>query len=273
MPELPEVETVARSLIDGQGVSDGILGLRVVEARVGWSRTVAEPTAAEFEQRICGQVAEGVGRRGKFIRVKLSEDTLLFHLRMSGDLLLGEGRAALGRFSRLQIYFENGVQLSFDDARKFGRAWLVPDPEAVFAGLGPEPLDGALKPAQFHQMLAARQRQLKPLLLDQSFIAGLGNIYVDEALHAAKLHPLASSADLDKQQAAALLTSIRKVLKDSIRANGSSIDWAYRGGNFQNKFKVYQKTGEPCPRCGTPITRIVVGQRGTHFCPSCQPAA
>jgi formamidopyrimidine-DNA glycosylase len=122
-------------------------------------------------------------------------------------------------------------------------------------------------------MLAARQRQLKPLLLDQSFIAGLGNIYVDEALHAAKLHPLASSADLDKQKAAALLTSIRKVLKDSIRANGSSIDWAYRGGNFQNKFKVYQKTGEPCPRCGTPITRIVVGQRGTHFCPSCQPAA
>lgn len=272
MPELPEVETVAQSLIDGQGVSEGILDLRISEARVAWNRILATPPAAEFTHRIQGQVVKGVGRRGKFIRIDLSEDALLVHLRMSGELLLGFEKNPLGSHSRLQLYFGNGLQLSFNDTRKFGRVWLVEDPETVFAGLGPEPLGASLKPLRFHQMLTARRRQLKPLLLDQSFIAGLGNIYADEALHAAKLHPLTVSSDLDEDQSRALLKAIRKVLKDSIRANGASIDWAYRGGNFQNKFKVYQKTGEPCPRCGAPISRIVVGQRGTHFCHNCQPA-
>lgn len=270
MPELPEVETVARSLIEGQGVSDGILGRRVAKANVSWARTIAAPSADEFVQRIRGQVVAGVGRRAKYIRIDLSEDTLLVHLRMTGDLVLGEGQAPLGRYSQAQIYFKNGLQLSFDDARKFGKLWLLDDPDTVLANLGPEPLDSALKPAAFHAMLTGRSRQLKPLLLDQSFIAGLGNIYVDEALHFAKLHPLSSSDQLSKDQSRQLLKGIRKVLSDSIKANGSSIDWAYRGGNFQNKFKVYQKTGEPCLRCGAPIQRLVVGQRGTHICPQCQ---
>jgi formamidopyrimidine-DNA glycosylase len=270
MPELPEVETVARSLIEGQGVSEGILGLGIREARVGWKRSIAEPSAAEFVHRIQGQCVEGVGRRGKFIRMELSEDTLLVHLRMSGELVLDPVDAPQSKYSRVQLYFEKGVRLSFNDARKFGRVWLVEDPETILAKLGPEPLDSTLKPAAFHAMLTGRKRQLKPLLLDQSFLAGLGNIYVDEALHYAKLHPLTSSAELSKEQARELLKGIRKVLRDSIKANGSSIDWAYRGGEFQNKFKVYQKTGEPCPRCGAPIERIVVGQRGTHLCPKCQ---
>lgn len=270
MPELPEVETVAQSLIDGQGLGAGILGRRVVDAQVAWPRTIQKPSPEEFVHRIQGQIVEGVGRRAKFIRIDLSEDTLLVHLRMSGDLLLGRQREPLGKYSRARIYFEGGLQLSFDDARKFGRLWLLADPQEVFAGLGPEPLDDSLKPAAFHAMLTRRNRQLKPLLLDQSFIAGLGNIYVDEALHAARLHPLASSSSLSKEQSAVLLKGIRKVLRDSIKANGASIDWAYRGGEFQNEFRVYQKTGEPCPRCGTPIERIVVGQRGTHICPQCQ---
>ena len=176
MPELPEVQTVAQSLIDGQGLAKGIVGRTVARAQVECA---------------------------KYIRIDLSEDTLLVHLRMSGDLLLGEQEQPLGKFSRAQIYFEDGVQMSFDDARKFGRLWLVADPESIFADLGPEPLDDSIQPAAFHEMLTSRNRQLKPLLLDQSFIAGLGNIYVDEALHAAQLHPLAASSSLARAKSAA----------------------------------------------------------------------
>ncbi len=270
MPELPEVETVARSLVEGQGVSKGILGLAISEAHIAWPRTIAEPSADEFVQRIRGQKVNGVGRRAKYIRIDLSEDTLLIHLRMTGALVIDSPDDPLSKYSQVQFLLDGGLRLSFNDARKFGRIWLLDDPATILNGLGPEPLEPSLKPAAFHAMLANRSRQLKPLLLDQSFIAGLGNIYVDEALHFARLHPLASSADLRQDQSRELLKGIRKVLRDSIKANGSSIDWAYRGGDFQNKFKVYQRTGEPCFRCGTPIARIVVGQRGTHFCPKCQ---
>lgn len=270
MPELPEVETVARSLIDGQNISDGILGLEIVSAEVFWNRTIAEPSAAEFIQRIRGQRVQQVGRRAKYIRIDLSEDVLLIHLRMTGDVLLFQEETPLNKFSRAQIKFESGLGLSFNDARKFGRIWLLSDPDPILASLGPEPLDKALKPAHFHAMLTSRKRQLKPLLLDQKFIAGLGNIYIDEALHFARLHPLEISSEISTEKSAQLLKGIRKVLSESIKANGSSFDWAYRGGEFQNKFKVYQKTGEPCPRCGTPIQRTVVGQRGTHLCPQCQ---
>jgi formamidopyrimidine-DNA glycosylase len=116
-----------------------------------------------------------------------------------------------------------------------------------------------------------RKRQLKPLLLDQSFIAGLGNIYTDEALHLARLHPLSLSNQLAPSQSETLLMAIRSVLEEGIRHNGASIDWVYRGGDFQNHFRAYQRTGQPCLVCGTPILRITLGQRGTHFCPTCQP--
>jgi formamidopyrimidine-DNA glycosylase len=114
------------------------------------------------------------------------------------------------------------------------------------------------------------KRQIKPLLLDQSFLAGLGNIYADESLNLARIHPLQRADRLTKAEARRLLASIRSVLAEGIRRNGASIDWVYRGGDFQNHFRVYQRTGQPCPRCGTPVERIVVGQRGTHFCPHCQ---
>jgi len=119
-------------------------------------------------------------------------------------------------------------------------------------------------------MLAGRHRALKPLLLDQAFIAGMGNIYTDEALHLAGLHPLRRSDSLTPPEARALWRSIRRALRAGLRHGGASVDWVYRGGNFQNHFRVYQRAGEPCFNCGTPIRRIVVGQRGTHFCPKCQ---
>ncbi len=275
MPELPEVETIARGLASG---ADNLIGRRVVRAHVAWQRTVAKPEpalseangAAEFERRIVGQTVKAVGRRGKFVRIELDKDALLIHLRMSGDLLTGYSDEPLGSHSRLQIYFEDGLQLSFQDPRKFGRAWLVAEAAEVTGELGTEPLDSALTSSRFHKMLAARKRQLKPLLLDQTFLAGIGNIYADEALWEAKLHPLSLASRVSREKAGSLLRGIRKVLKAGIKRNGASIDWVYRGGEYQNHFKVYQRTGEPCPRCGAKIKRIVLGQRGTHFCPRCQ---
>lgn len=285
MPELPEVETIRRWLLGTREVSQegliqrsvrdrpGILGREIFAARVLWERTLATPDTAEFELRVAHQTIRDITRRGKFLILHLDRDALLFHLRMSGDLLVEDTSLPLAPHHRLVLELEGGLRLAFNDPRKFGRAWLVTDPQTILANLGPEPLDEGLTKEQFYALLHARRRQLKPLLMDQTFIAGLGNIYTDEALHLAKLHPLLSSEALDQEQAARLLESIRLVLAEGIRRQGASIDWVYRGGDFQNHFRVYQRTGEPCPNCGTPIQRIVVGQRGTHFCPNCQKLA
>ena len=158
----------------------------------------------------------------------------------------------------------------FNDTRKFGRVWLVEDAQSVLGGLGPEPLDESLTGSDFYRMLQKQKRQIKPLLLDQSFLAGLGNIYTDEALFQARIHPLTAACAIQKSEANELLAAIRSVLQEGIQRNGASIDWVYRGGDFQNHFQVYQRDGQPCSRCGTEIQRITVGQRGTHFCPRCQ---
>jgi formamidopyrimidine-DNA glycosylase len=277
MPELPEVETIVRALQQGGREGPPVLGRRLQAANLLWDRTLAQPSAAEFVSRIPGQVVEGVSRRGKFIVIKLSQDVLLVHLRMSGDLRvepLQDKQAkpvSLQPHDRLVLTFADGLRLVFNDPRKFGRVWLVADPQPVLDGLGPEPLDPGFSTAQFHTKLQTHHRLLKPLLLDQAFLAGLGNIYTDEALHIAGLHPTRQADELDELQAQKLLQAIRQVLEEGIRRNGASIDWVYRGGSFQNSFHVYQRTGKPCPVCGTPIERLVVGQRGTHFCPVCQP--
>jgi formamidopyrimidine-DNA glycosylase len=239
---------------------------------VYWDRTIEEPTAQEFKQRVVGQEIISIGRRGKDLVFSLSEDTMLVHLRMSGDLLVGPAGETLAQHVRVAIILDDNLQLAFNNPRKFGRMWLLADPDGYFTKLGPEPLGSDLTVTTFAKGLASRSRQLKPLLLDQTFIAGLGNIYVDEALHLAKLHPLRRANTLDQSESEKLLAAIRSVLHEGIRRNGASIDWVYRGGEFQNHFRVYQQTDEPCQECGTPIRRITVGQRGTHFCPVCQPA-
>lgn len=271
MPELPEVETIANRLRQGSPDSPSILNQRISRVRLLWERTLATPDFSNFEARLVGATIQGISRRGKFIIISLSEGYILFHLRMSGDLWIEPGEAALAPHHRLVLDFEDGARLAFNDARKFGRAWLVSDPQTVTGELGPEPLDPAFTAQDLYRALQARKRQLKPLLMDQTFIAGLGNIYADEALHVAKLHPLVNSQDVTPEKAERLLEGIRQVLLEGIRRNGATIDWVYRGGDFQNYFRVYQRTGEPCPVCGTPIARIIVGQRGTHFCPACQP--
>ena len=189
---------------------------------------------------------------------------------MSGDLIVGEGHTPLGSHPRLVLYLDHNLQLSFTDARKFGRVWLVADPTTVTGKLGPEPLDPKFRPSEFAKRLLARKRQIKPLLLDQAFLAGIGNIYADESLHLAKIHPLTRSDQLSKSQAETLLKSIREVLTAGIKMNGASIDWVYRGGDYQNRFRAYDRADEACMVCGTPIVRSVVGQRGTYHCPNCQ---
>ena len=276
MPELPEVETITRALRNGGRNEPSILGKTVKNAQVYWKRTLAQPSAPAFTKRILGQRITDVRRRGKFVIIQFQTQFLLFHLRMSGDLKV-EARYDLDgqevpakKHDRLILDFTDGMRLAFTDTRKFGRAWLVMDPQAILADLGPEPLDPTLTQSVFYKMLNSRSRQLKPLLLDQKFLAGLGNIYTDEALHLAKLHPRTNSRHITSAQTKILLKSIRSVLREGIKRNGASIDWVYRGGGFQNHFSVYQCTGEPCPVCGTPIQRMVIGQRSTHFCPVCQ---
>jgi len=266
MPELPEVETITRNL------RPVLVGRKVLATQVLWARSLQTHSPSQFNDRIIGQIIRETGRRGKFIIFQLSTDALLIHLRMSGDLRVEPDVGALATHDRLVISLDDGHRLAFNDTRKFGRVWLVEDPASVTGDLGPEPLDDAFTPAVLYRALQAHRRQLKPLLLDQTFLAGLGNIYVDESLHRARLNPLTPSQSVSPEQAEALWRGIREILYEGIRRNGASIDWVYRGGDYQNFFRVYQRTGQPCPQCGTLIERILVGQRGTHYCPACQPS-
>jgi formamidopyrimidine-DNA glycosylase len=270
MPELPEVETIKNLLRQGEGDRPSLLGMAVANTRLLWERTLAQPAPHEFNQQMIGQRIVEIERRGKFLHFRLSGGSLLIHLRMSGDLLVEPVDAPPGAYHRLVIEMREGVRLAFNDPRKFGRVWLVEDPQAILGALGPEPFDPQLTAEEFHRRLGQHHRQIKPLLMDQTFLAGLGNIYTDEALHMARIHPLMPSDRITLAESVHLIECIRTVLKEGIRRNGASIDWVYRGGDFQNHFRAYQRTGEPCPVCGTPIARIEVGQRGTHYCPQCQ---
>jgi len=290
MPELPEVETIVRAL------RPTLVGKTILSADVLWARTLATPSPSAFVKRIKGQQIETISRRAKFFNLQLSTlrephlclpvlaarpgrhwrrqgkpFNLLIHLRMSGDLLVKEGAYTPEKHNRLVLTLSDDLSLVFNDPRKFGRVWLTANPDEVLGDLGPEPLDPSFTPQAFYERLHGRRRQLKTLLLDQTFIAGLGNIYTDEALHMARLHPLAQSDSVTPERAEGLWRAVRAVLEEGIRSNGASIDWVYRGGEFQNHFRVYGRDGEPCPVCGTKVERVVIGQRGTHFCPRCQP--
>jgi formamidopyrimidine-DNA glycosylase len=276
MPELPEVETIARKL------RPELVGKSILKADLLWSRTLASPSPAEFHKQIQGQEIQAVGRRAKYFVIQLSHYHLFVHLRMSGDLYIKEVNTMLEKHDRLILSLVSpplppgegpGVRASklvFNDTRKFGRVWLVRDPHEVVGRLGPEPLSEEFTAQALYESLQSRHRQLKPLLLDQSFLAGLGNIYTDEALHRARLHPLTRSDSVNREQAGALWDAIREVLREGIRLSGASLDWVYRGGEFQNYLRVYDRKGQPCPVCGTAIVRLVIGQRSTHVCPDCQ---
>jgi formamidopyrimidine-DNA glycosylase len=285
MPELPEVEMVVR------GLRRSLVGRTIVGVEVRWTRSVIPPTPTTFARRLSGQVVTDVRRRGKWLVIVLGGgDTLLVHLRMTGQLVLVPGvgggygkpfyeggECADDRHVRVLFFLDDGRRLRFSDARKFGRLWLVDDPAGVLGELGPEPLGGDFTAARLRDMLAHRRGRIKPLLLNQRFLAGLGNIYTDETLWRACIHPLRRADTLSPAEVQRLHRAIRSVLRAAIAAGGTTLsDGTYqqadgRSGEFASQLAVYGQVGQPCPRCGTTIERIRVSQRGTHFCPHCQP--
>lgn len=257
MPELPEVETVVRT------VAPHLAG-RVIHSAEFTSRFVTPGNRRSLAERLSGRRIESVRRRGKFILVTLDQGMFTIHLGMTGRLLISGERGE----HTYGVFTLEDCMLFYDDPRQFGKIEWNP---ARVAKLGPEPLEISID--EFRVRLR-RKARIKPLLLNQSFLAGLGNIYVDESLFAAGIHPLASASRISAARAAKLHQAIREILGAAIAAGGSSIsdyvDAEGRRGWFQVSHKVYGREGEPCVTCGTPIRRIVVGQRGTHFCPKCQ---
>jgi formamidopyrimidine-DNA glycosylase len=281
MPELPEVETVARDL------RRLVVGATIVGAAGDWPRLVASHASIDaFARAIAGRRIEGVGRRAKLVVVELSGDAALtIHLKMTGQLFVVPSGAPADRHLHLTLALDDSRELRLRDIRKFGRVGLWPrDPltgvildgdagRDLFAGHGPEPLSASFTARAFREQLRGRRSRLKPLLLDQGFVAGIGNIYADEALWRARLHPLRRVTSLHPPDEARLHREVRAVLSEAIDRRGASIDdyTAPDGdGAMQEHLAVYQRAGEACLRCGRPVRRIVVGQRATHFCGWCQ---
>jgi formamidopyrimidine-DNA glycosylase len=277
MPELPEVETVVRTL------RPSLVGRTLVGFELFWPRTLHGLDPDEFRQRTLGQSIVDVRRRAKFIVLEMVDgDRISVHLRMTGEPLFVDStldQPPLHRAPYLRARFElsDEASLLFYDTRKFGRIGLLSpaDWELFDATLGVEPLSDAFTAAALRGILKTRTRQMKPLLLDQTVVAGLGNIYVDESLFLARINPLQPSQHVSRSKAAALHAAIVNVLREAVADNGTTLR-DYRGGagqigEHQFKLQVYGSVaGHPCPRCGAGLERTVVGQRGTVFCPRCQ---
>lgn len=276
MPELPEVETIIRRLRNGTHEHPPLPGSTIQSVQITWDRTIAEPDPLSFQKNLIGKTITDALRRGKFLHFPLNTGHLIAHLRMSGDMRMEKRFSPDGssfppdRFDRVVLNFTSDYRLAFNNVRKFGRMWYVEDAQSVFHDLGIEPLNPEFTIELLYEILHTHSRQIKPLLMDQKLIAGMGNIYTDETLFEARIHPLRKSDSLSYAEAESLHHAIRSTLEKGIVQSGASLDWVYRGGQFQNEFQVYQREGEACYICGTLIEKTTVGQRGTHFCPNCQ---
>ena len=271
MPELPEVETVKNELLPC------VVGHDITGVTLFWDGMVCRSPVEEFCSRLIGQRITGIKRRGKYLIFGLtSADKLIIHLRMTGSLLVKSASAEPEKFVRAIIHLDRNVELHFRDPRKFGKMWLVEDENTVIGKLGPEPLEADFTPQVLAQRLRNRTAPIKALLCDQPCIAGIGNMYADEALFAAKIHPLRLGGSLSRDEVERLHHAIKQVLEEAIGNKGASVDTYFRPsgeiGTAHFQFKVAHRLGgDSCPVCGTPIQRIVVRNRGTYFCPNCQP--
>ncbi len=272
MPELPEVETVAR------GLDKQLPGASISAVDVRWERTIQAPEPTIFARQLVGQTIRSVRRRGKWVVIDLdSGDALLAHLRMTGQLLLEPRESPDGDYTRVLLSLDDGRQLRFADMRKFGRLILTAAVDDVLGDLGPEPLTDDLTLERFQRMLSGRRGRIKSLLLDQHFVAGLGNIYVNEALWQAQIHPLRPAASLSPAEARRLHGAIQSVLRAAIHQGGTTLtNGNFRqadgaAGRYASRLQVYGCEGESCGWCGSAVERIRVGQRGTYVCPDCQP--
>jgi len=261
LPELPEVETVVRS------IAPHIVG-RTIEHAELHSHRVTRGGLAETATALAGATIEAVRRHGKQIFIQLDKGILYVHLGMTGKLLWN---ATPGKYTRAYLQLDRGA-LVYDDIRQFGRVEFFPAMPSMFQQVGPDALKITFE--EFYQRMKQRRVSIKALLLNQAFIGGVGNIYADEALFAAAIHPRASTNRMSPARARRLHTNILEVLHLAIHHRGSSIsdyvDGAGQRGGYQQLHNVYGRAGQPCPRCGSSIRRIVVAQRGTHYCPRCQ---
>lgn len=250
-----------------------VLGATIVGVELFWPGSIARPSVQEFKELIMGRKISRLGRRGKYLIFVLSGGwNLIVHLGMTGRLLLNQVERE--KHTRAIFHLEDGRNLLFVNMRKFGRLYLVKDAQEVVGHLGPEPLEAGFNPQLLAHLLANRRGALKPLLLNQRFLAGLGNIYADEALFVAGLHPRRRADTLNSGEVKRLCRAIRLVLKEGLKDGGTTLE-AYRRpneekGRHQERLQVFQRTGGTCPRCGAVIERIVLGGRGTYCCPRCQ---
>ncbi|MFD2370040.1 DNA-formamidopyrimidine glycosylase [Brevibacillus sp. GCM10020057] len=273
MPELPEVETVVRTL------GGLVVGKQIERVSVHLPRIIRTPDDVEaFKSLLAGQTIQAIKRRAKFIQFILDRDVLISHLRMEGRYGLYQADEPVEKHTHVIIHFTDGTELRYRDVRQFGTMDVIPlgteTTTGPLAKLGVEPLDESFTVDVLRQLLKDRSTKIKPLLLNQECIVGLGNIYVDESLFKAGIHPERPARKLTRKQVASLHASIVSTLAEAVEQGGSSIKSYVNGqgemGMFQQSLLVYGRKDEPCVRCGTPIVRFVVGGRGTHICPKCQ---
>jgi formamidopyrimidine-DNA glycosylase len=275
MPELPEVETIVRKL------RPHLKGRIFTEVELLWEGVADRPDPATFCEQVVGAKVVALGRRGKYLIFTLESGAhLLVHLRMTGKFRVhpaGE-EPEDDTHARALFRMDDGTRLIYVDTRKFGRFYLVDDPAEVVGALGPEPLSEDFTAEDFAQRLAGRRGEIKRLLLNQHFIAGLGNIYVSEALWQAGIHPERTADTLTEEEIRRLHRAITEALRAGIRNGGTSLQdrqYVYPDGalgRHQERLVVYDREGERCPRCGYAVVRIVQGQRSTYFCRVCQPS-
>lgn len=274
MPELPEVETMVRDL------SSRVIGRTIVAIAAPFQGSVVWPSFDEFEWRVRPRRITGISRRGKFANFELdSGDLLIVHRGMSGSLLWRDRSDPMESHVRLLFQLDDGAQLRFNDPRKFGKVYVM-DPTGAerdlpWAHMGPEPLNGTFSCRHLQQSLQRRTGLIKPLLLGQRLVVGLGNIYVDEALHLSRIHPARRANTLTPGEIKRLHVAIGAVLRAAVEGRGTTfssyMDIDGRAGGYKESLRVFGKQGTGCPRCGIPIVKMVVGGRGTHICPRCQP--
>ena len=273
MPELPEVEVVR------QGLVREVAGREVTSVAVTGVRTVRRHAPEALIDRLRGARLGEAGRIGKFLLVPLDggADTLVIHLRMSGQLLLTAPDWPVAKHTHAVLGLSDGRQLRFVDPRTFGELFVAPSPVAALAHLGPDPLSAEWSATVLGRGLAGRTARLKLLLMDQRFVAGIGNIYSDEALFEARLRFDRPAGSLSVDEVGRLHRAVRKTLRDAVQHRGSSlrdaqyVDLFGAPGEYQNRHRVYGREGEPCPRCGGPVRRISLGGRSTFLCEACQP--
>ena len=273
MPELPEVETVKKTL------EKSLVGLTITGVDIKMPKIIREPAPEVFAHSATGKKITRLGRRGKYLLIHLAGGSVLvFHLRMTGRLVYAGADAPSPRHTHVIFHLSNGHELRFADTRQFGRVMLAParelDRVKGLKDLGPEPLGRDFTRGFLRREIKRKRVRLKSLLLDQTFIAGLGNIYADETLHRCRLHPERIAGTLSTREVASLHRSIIDVLKEGIANRGTSmrdyVDGDGREGNYQTLLRVYNREGQCCPHCGTAIARIKVGGRSSYFCPICQ---